>query len=277
MLIIKIVLIVVLIAIAVIIIIENKRYDITKLSVKLERLPDSFNGAKIVHLSDTHYKNADGYDRKLLSYVSELKPDYIFFTGDLITRSEISLKCHSEFIKYLSEIAPIYFVYGNHELDTDEEIKNDISNLNLTLLDNKTVRLYRGNDCISVTGYTVPRDTYKDYEHNSYKNLKRITDEDIKSAVGYSSDSVNILLTHSPKFFAEYQKWGADLVFSGHTHGGIVRLNGKGLLSPERKFKPEYAGGVFKKNNTIMIVTRGLGKFRLFNHKEVILCELTNK
>ena len=83
-----------------------------------------------------------------------------------------------------------------------------------------------------------------------------------------------MLLAHSPLGFAAYAEWGADVVLSGHIHGGIVRIRETGLLSPERKFLPRYTKGIFKENGCSMIVSAGIGKFRVNNPPEVICLDI---
>ncbi|SHH94836.1 metallophosphoesterase [Clostridium grantii] len=90
---------------------------------------------------------------------------------------------------------------------------------------------------------------------------------------------MNILLVHNPKYFEKYSNWGADLIFSGHVHGGIIRLPYLGgLLSPDRRFFPKYDNGVYENNGNKMIVSRGLGNshlnLRINNKPELIVVTL---
>jgi len=79
-------------------------------------------------------------------------------------------------------------------------------------------------------------------------------------------------------FFEAYERWGADIVFSGHVHGGVIRLPIiGGLLSPERRFFPKYTKGLYRLGKTVMAVTAGLGKFRINDPSEIMLLTLTNK
>ena len=84
-------------------------------------------------------------------------------------------------------------------------------------------------------------------------------------------------MAHNPDYFPAYAKWGADITFSGHIHGGVVRIGKKGLLHPERKFFPKYSAGIYKIGDKALAVTTGLGKFRLFNASEVMLVTLKNE
>lgn len=273
---IKVVIGIIILAVIFFVIIENKLYDITRINLKVKGLPESFDGVRIAHLSDLHIKAGNGYDYKIIRMTRELDPDYIFLTGDLITRNQTNLKKQKEFIRYLSEIAPVYFVFGNHENDADEEVQKELLSFPFTVLNNKSVLLERGEEHICIYGANIEPKYYLG-ENLDYKNIPYFSVDDLTESIGDKSEAFTILLSHNPKFLQTYSKWGADLVFSGHVHGGAVRLFGKGILSPERKFFPPYTDGVYKSGETQMIVSRGLGKFRLFNHKEIILCTLKIK
>jgi predicted MPP superfamily phosphohydrolase len=88
-----------------------------------------------------------------------------------------------------------------------------------------------------------------------------------------------VLLAHNPEYFPQYEKWGADLVLSGHIHGGLVRVPiwGKGLISPSMKLFPKYDGGAFTQGTATMLISRGIGMhtvpIRLFNPGEIIVVD----
>lgn len=269
----KIIIGIIILAGIIFVIIENKLYDITKFKLKVKGLPEGFDGVKIAHLSDLHLKASQGYDYKIISLLQEFAPDYIFLTGDLITRNQTNLKTQKEFAKYLSEIAPVYFVFGNHENDANEEVQKELLNFPFTVLNNKHISLDRGEDSIFLYGANIGAEYYLG-ENLDYKNIPYLKTEDLTKLIGENNSSFNILLSHNPKFLSTYSNWGADLVFSGHVHGGAVRLFGRGIFSPERKLFPPFTDGVYKSGKTQMIVSRGQGKFRLFNHREIILCTL---
>lgn len=88
-----------------------------------------------------------------------------------------------------------------------------------------------------------------------------------------------LLIAHNPVYFDAYAKWGADLVVSGHVHGGIMRLPALGgVLSPALTLFPKYDGGMFKEDNSTMILSRGLSSHtppvRIFNPGELIVIDL---
>ena len=272
--IVKVVIGIVVMALIIFVIVENRLYDVTRFSLKAKGLPQSFDGVKIAHLSDLHLKSSQGYDYKIISLTRELEPDYIFLTGDLITRNQTELKKQKEFIKYLSEIAPVYFVFGNHENDAEEEVQKELLTFPFTVLNNKYVILERGSYSVCLYGANISSKYYLG-ENFDYKNIPYLSKNELTELIGEKNNAFSILLSHNPNFLKTYSEWGADMVFSGHIHGGAIRLFGKGLFSPERKLFPTYTDGVYKSGGTQMVISRGLGKFRLFNHREVILCTLT--
>lgn len=273
---IKIIIGIIVLALIVFIAVENKLYDITKFKLRVKGLPESFDGVKIAHLSDLHLKSFDGYDYRIISVLNAFKPDYIFLTGDLISRNQTELKKQKEFVKYLSETAPIYFVFGNHENDADEQVQEELLSFPFNVLNNECLKLERSGEAVCICGVNIePR--YYLGENLDYKNIPFFNTKDLIEHIGDKKEDFTILLSHNPKFLRTYSEWGADLVFSGHVHGGAVRLFGKGILSPERKLFPPFTDGVYKCGKTQMVVSRGLGKFRLFNHKEIILCTLKTK
>ena len=90
------------------------------------------------------------------------------------------------------------------------------------------------------------------------------------------------MLSHTPLAFRAYADWGADVTFSGHCHGGVIRLPFiGGILSPERKFFPRYTKGIYEldaeQGLAKLAVTAGLGKFRLNNPSEIMICTLVRQ
>ena len=95
-----------------------------------------------------------------------------------------------------------------------------------------------------------------------------------------SEEYFNILIAHDPDYFPKYADWGADLVLSGHVHGGMVRVPfwGKGVVSPNVRLFPKYDGGEFTIGKSRMLLSRGLGMhtipIRLFNPGDILEVEL---
>ena len=234
---------------------------------------------RIVQLSDLHKKKFGDKNEILINSVKNASPDYIFITGDMISRNVADLSDFKHLINELLKIAPVYYSLGNHEKDLEKLDAGLYSELIFTiqekcvLLDNSNAKITIENKTIEIKGLTIFSECYKN--NGSYKNLRKLETKDILSLIGEKSENFCILLAHNPMFFNSYAEYGADLVLSGHVHGGCVRLPVLGaVLSPERKFFPKYSKGLYKKSGTEMIVSAGLGKFRMFNPPEIIVIDI---
>ena len=246
------------------------------------RLPEGFEGAKILHLSDLHHKTFGEMNGNLISSCEACKPDFIFFTGDVISRNESRDFFDAKLFLFekLCAVAPVYFVKGNHEQDNivnGEYICRHLKKIGVTVLENESVMIERGGDKAVVTGFVPELSCY--HGEHGYKDLKPITRRYVSDMLPECRrDMFNILLSHDPFGFEAYEGWGADFIFSGHVHGGVIRLPlVGGLLSPERKFFPKYSKGTYFLNDAKMQVTSGLGKLRINNRSEIVLCTLARK
>lgn len=261
---------------------ESKRLVTTDYTVQCDGLPQAFSEKKILHLSDLHKRTfGDDYET-LLDACKAAAPDYIFFTGDLYSRSEPELAPKALLMRRLSEIAPVYYILGNHEAehpDKAQQLIQSIESENIHVLRNEMSRICIGGDIINVYGAEIALKYYKNTD-GSYSALPELIAENIEAMLGKADgEHFNILLAHTPFPFEEYAKWGADLTLSGHCHGGVIRLPIiGGILSPERRFFPKYTKGLYKQNAngkcSQMVLSAGLGKFRLWNPAEIVTVTL---
>ena len=245
--------------------IECFRLDISHFNLNMQ---GKSNVKKIAHLSDLHIVGEKKRHKRIVSALLSERPDYIVITGDILSRKSINTKAYEKFISQVSRIAPIYCSYGNHENDLSEELIRRFTEINekygINLLNNRTVELT--ND-INLCGLTVPNNCYLNPD-GGYK-IHKLTLNELNGLIGKKS-SRTVLLAHNPLFFPIYEQWGAELVLSGHIHGGIIRIPFLcGLLSPERRFFPKYSSGLYKIKSSQMIVSRGLSKFRIFNPMQI--------
>ena len=228
---------------------------------------------KILHLSDLHKKKFGKDYKKLLDKIPDEKFDFICFTGDLISRGEYIFDERLSFVKKLTELAPVFFVCGNHEAERPEnylKLRDELEKIGVTVLDNETVSF----ENTRIAGFSSEKRFFRN-EKDGFSGLYKIDSNYLKEKLGEKSDEFTILLSHSPFFFEKYAEWGADLTLCGHVHGGVVRLPFVGgVLSPERKFFPKYDGGIYEKNSKKMVVSRGLGKLRLFNPSEIVVIDI---
>lgn len=241
------------------------------------------NGAscRIVQISDLHKKTFGENNTELSEQVKSLHPDFIALTGDMTSRSVKNIDILRPLLAALRDTAPVYYSLGNHETDMGTvnpplhaELMECI-NENCILLDNQSRYIQNENMKIKLSGLTIYQDCYKKDGH--YRNLRKINADDVRTLLKTEPEEecINILLAHNPVFFESYAEYGSDIILSGHVHGGCVRLPFiGGVLSPERKFFPKYSAGVYKKENSSMIVSCGLGKFRMFNPSEIAAIDL---
>ena len=257
----------------------------TDYEVETEKFPDG-KRLRLLVLSDLHDRVYGPENEKLLDLMKSCEPDVIFLTGDILTASR--KKDPNQVFAFLaksSKIAPVYYAPGNHERKIKEKketfgilydvFRRTLKQNQICYLENEKTDLDE-NVCL----YGLDLDL-KYFPKLPYKNKKPIyTAEEMEEDLGKMDPSrYNIILAHSPRYFNAYASSGADLVLSGHYHGGAVRIPKLGgVISPQFVFFPEYDKGVYKKENTEMIVSSGCGShkvhLRLFNKPEVMVVDI---
>lgn len=236
----------------------NLTVGLTTYTVTESNLPAAFDGYRIAHVSDLH----DSWLwKQAIERVREAKPDIICITGDLVDTD--AMENAFRFAEEAVRIAPCYYITGNHEMciadSSYERLLQGLKERGVTILMDASVMLERDGMQICLTGH----------QWGNAEGIGELTD-----FVGY-----NILLSHHPEAFPNYVKGGYDLVFSGHAHGGQVRLPLiGGLYAPGQGILPEYDCGVYTEGQTDLVVSRGVGNssfpIRFNNRPEVILVEL---
>ncbi len=254
------------------IVLEQKRIVIRRQTLRLPSLPDAFDGFRVVQLSDLHKRVYPHGERRLLQKVQQCQPDIIVITGDLVSRSVTDFTERTALLKALRQIAPVYLSLGNHEWDMQPQqmaaYQAMVKQSRCVLLENETVTLQRNGMVCYLAGASLRIGIYHDAVF-AYRDLESYTAADLTADLG-ERKGCTILLAHSPFPAESYFTWGADLTLSGHVHGGIVRLPIiGGLLSPERRFLPQYSKGIYEKNGRYLYVNCGIGKLRLGNPSEV--------
>lgn len=256
----------------------NIALELNEYTVCSAEIPAQFSGFRIAHVSDVHNTEIGDDNKKLLSVLREAEPDIIAITGDLIDSRNTDVETALRFAEKAVQIAPCYYVTGNHEARVAEysELKKGLAELGVKVLDNKRLDLEKNGERITVIGVDDP-DFTADYLFDDSKSviemqMQRLCDEDN----GYT-----VLLSHRPELFDVYSESGADLILSGHAHGGQFRIPGiGGIYAPHQGFFPEYDAGVYIDGDTSMIVSRGIGNsifpLRVNNRPEVVLIELSD-
>lgn len=267
----------ILIALIVWIIVSNASPMIQEFTIASSALPENFSGYKIAQVSDLHNAEFEAENRKLLALLAGSKADIIVITGDLIDSRRTNLSISLEFVKKATKLAPVYFVTGNHEarIAGYKELEAGLLECGVTVLRNETVRLEVDEQAIQLMGIDDPSFTKTDGRGSMQATIvNNALRQQFASVEGYT-----ILLSHRPELFDVYVSNGVNLIFSGHAHGGQFRIPFVGgLLAPNQGLFPRYDSGLYTKNGTNMLVSRGLGNslfaFRVNNRPELVVATL---
>ncbi|MBR1724532.1 MAG: metallophosphoesterase [Ruminococcus sp.] len=247
---------------------NNKWLVTSEYTVRTDKLTG--DGVTIVQISDLHNASFGAHNGRLMEKIKECEPDIIVITGDIVDSRRTNVKRAVEFCELAAEVAPCYYVDGNHEVFMDdgkrEELRSGIEKAGVRIVENKT-------DTIEINGSRLQIMGLED-EH---------LDDETQPALAASLDPLlpTVLLAHEPQYFEDYCRSSPELVLCGHAHGGQIRLFGQGLFAPDQGFLPEYTAGAFEDNGTVMIVSRGLGNsaapLRLFDQPEVVCVRLERR
>lgn len=263
-----------LIAAATAFLIKDSRDDleISRYEVKSQKLPESFDGFKIVQLSDLHGAEFGEDGMGLVEKVKELEPDIIALTGDFVT-DEGDLAAVEKLAARLTELCPVYFVSGNHEFGSGLAVKvrNILERAGVKYLSNEYLTISRGEDEILLGGVEDPL---------AYADMLS-PDELAQKMNDAAPDAFKILLGHRNYWMTEYPELPVDLIFCGHAHGGLIRIPGVGgLIGTDRRLFPDFDAGQFNNGRYTLIVSRGLGNSvpipRIFNRPEIVCVELSS-
>ena len=263
-----------LIAAAAAFLIKDSREDleISRYEVNSKKLPESFDGFKIVQLSDLHGAEFGEDGMELVEKVKELEPDMIALTGDFVT-DEGDLAAVEKLAGRLTELCPVYFVSGNHEFGSGLAIKvrNILERAGVKYLSNEYLTISRGEDEILLGGVEDPL---------AYADMLS-PDELAQKMNDAAPDAFKILLGHRNYWMTEYPELPVDLIFCGHAHGGLIRIPGVGgLIGTDRRLFPDFDAGEYNNGRYTLIVSRGLGNSvpipRVFNRPEIVCVELSS-
>ena len=253
----------------------NVTVGVTRYTVTSDRLPHSFDGYKIAVVSDLHNAQFGNDNSQLVEKVKKEHPDMIAITGDFVDSNRTDVEIAIQLASQLTEIAPCYYVTGNHEAWIDEqyyELEKGLIGENVVILHDDVIQLIKDSETIQIAGLDDPDFTERDtYIQDSMAQTK-ISNLSL-------SDEYCILLSHRPELFEEYVSEEVDLVLSGHAHGGQFRVPFVGgIIAPDQGLFPEFDAGKYSKNHTTMIVSRGIGNsiipVRINNRPEIVIVEL---
>lgn len=228
---------------------------------------------------------------RLIDTVSKQNPDVILIGGDMITAHPgCGWKPAVSLIKELKQLGvPIIYGMGNHEYRMDiyrdaygdayDKMTKELIEAGATMVQNNNILL---DDLkLDVQGLMIDRKCYKRLRGRVVPGRK-----DIGEYIGAHEQDrsrLRIMLAHNPEYFDSYASY-ADIVLSGHVHGGIMVLPILGgVISPRLTLFPKYDGGRFDINDqdgnkSTMIISRGLGShtipLRVFNPLELVMIEI---
>lgn len=267
----------------IVILVDVNRFVVVQYDIPSRKIKEEYH---FVLLADLHNKSFGKKNERLIRAIEGLYPDAVMIAGDMLTAKKKAGEYYDtalQLLETLSKEKPVYYGLGNHEYrmkiypenynNAYAEYLQQLKRLGVQVLDNDSIML-SGMNPISVTGISIDR--------YYYKRLAKINMD-----VSYLKDTVRepergrfqILLAHNPEYFPQYAEWGADLVLSGHVHGGIAKLPMLGgVISPKLSLFPKYDGGLFTEGKSRMILSRGLGThtlpLRVFNPGELISVRL---
>ena len=264
---------------------ELRQIRLTRYAITDKSIPAQLKGKSLIFLSDYHEAIEGQLNDRIIKKIDSVKPAAILLGGDMLNGKNPmeDVTPSADLIIGLAEKYPVYYAFGNHE-------KKVISDYYGTkhLWDEYTEKLgdsahFLLNECVSLEsiglgnvtlyGLDIPLEYYSRF---SYPKLDSYN---ISGMLGKRKPGeYSILLAHTPDFIDGYADWDADLVLSGHFHGGLVRLPLLGgLVSPRLRLFPKYDYGRYRSGDTTMIVTNGIGqhslKIRIGNIPEIVVLD----
>ena len=264
-----------------------KRFKTVHYTVHSDKIKDA-RGVRFAVLADLHGVEFGPDNKRLIEAIDKYRPDGILVAGDLIVRNDRkTMETAAFLLKQLVRQYPVYYVLGNHEYkvyrsnpeenemaEDYQEYEREQRPAGVHMLHNESGELWIGKNRVVVHGLEIPLIYYK----KPFSPKLHI--EEVRELIGEpEGDSLNVLLAHSPKYGNTYFDWGADLILSGHYHGGIVRFGRRrGLLSPQLQPFPAFCCGDFHKGNQHMLVSAGIGEHtipvRIHNPRELLIVDV---
>ncbi|EOT44379.1 hypothetical protein I568_01033 [Enterococcus columbae DSM 7374 = ATCC 51263] len=257
---------------------ENLTVGTTYYHIENERIPRVFDGYKIAVVSDLHNAEFGKENSQIIKIIEKEKPDMIAITGDLVDSKRLDIDVAITLVQKLMKIAPCYYVTGNHEAWIGQrfsELERKLLDEKVEVLRDRVIQLEKDQQSIQIAGVDDPDFADRDCSIQSSVLLSKIKDLKL-------SDEYCVLLSHRPELFDTYVSEYVDMVLSGHAHGGQFRLPFVGgIIAPNQGLFPKYDAGIYTKEQTTMIVSRGIGNsvipVRFNNRPEVEMIELNSQ
>lgn len=266
---------------------ERKSFVVTHYTIRDARFSENERPVTAVVIADLHNHSFGSGNAKLLHAIDQAAPEAVFVAGDLV----VAIPGHevmvaADFICKLAKKYSVYYGVGNHEYRMalyPEKYQHQyamydrlLKEAGIEMMHNSRTRAKLGNVWVNVYGLEIDREYYKRFSHVSMR-----ADYLLSLFPKPPADQYSILLAHNPDYFSAYAAFGADLTLSGHVHGGLIRLFGRGLISPSTGLFPKYSSGRYTIGERQMIVSRGLGThtlpIRVCNRPELIVLHFEGK
>ncbi len=264
-----------------------RKFDTTEYLIRTGKITNKAEGFKFILISDLHSNDYGVNLHEIIDVIKKEQPDAILLAGDIINRkvSDNALTI----IKFLSALAKRYKVYyalGNHEYTLKrnveefgnfyEEYKRVLTEAGVIFLEDEGIVIEKNNDRLKITGVEIDSAFYGSIPPVMGSGLM---DKHLGNA---DTDIFNLLIAHNPVYFERYAAWGADLVLSGHLHGGTVRIPKLGgVMGTNLEILPKYDSGNYRIGKSRMIVSRGLGTHtipvRINNKPELAVIKILAK
>ena len=262
---------------------ESLRFKVTDYCVKSKKVPEALDGKRIALLADLHCTHYGKGNERLYSRLKELAPDIIIIAGDLVDGlAEDEFRYASEFLAGLKALGiPVYYAYGNHETKFTLR-EHDLYGRYADTVNASGCKVLR-NENVSLCGGAALYGLELKLGHYNAKYEPDRGAPDVSTFLSAPNPKdFNILIAHTPEYEKQYYGWGADLVLSGHVHGGLFRLPFiGGVISPRFQLFPHYDRGIYTDGEHTMILSAGLGwhgfPFRFNNLPEIVNITLEKK
>lgn len=236
---------------------------------------------RLAFLSDLHNCQNGRENEALFALLEKMRPGLVLVGGDIpVSKPDAPIAPALRFLERLCAEYPVCYANGNHEYrmklypdvygDMAKRYFGALQKLKLTLLENRDMRVRIGGIPLRICGYEMDREFYGRFHR------RKLPAKELARYFGApSEEEYTILLAHHPGYRDTYLEWGADLVLSGHYHGGVMRLGAhRGVISPDFRLLSDKCYGLYRRGEQAAIVTAGAGEhtipFRIFNPREVV-------
>ena len=250
----------------------NKNFTVTFYQIRSDKVSENI---RVVELSDLHNKEYGKDNAELIKKIKELKPDLIVYAGDMMNYKNSDYSVLFKLSDELTKIAPVYACYGNNELDqylfVDKSFTEKLVSHGVTLLSNEAADVTVGGTTLQLVAVSDGVDQFDVETNNAKKFLEALE----------PTENCRICLTHYPELFkSKLLNRGIDIAFTGHAHGGLIRIPYVGgLYSTGEGFLPDLTSGVIEaEDGAQVVISRGLGDSgfipRINNQPELVVVDI---